>query len=113
MIRGSAERGGAAVRGALGSFAGGPEGAADLGAAGLAASKAFTELCDEISDRLVVHREKQRIGWAFGNAAGRIRVHLEGGESQHDDEFFDKGPPRAQARRGRAYAGDALARQRC
>ena len=55
MICRSAEFGGTVVSGAPKFFAGGPEEAADLGAAGLANSKALTELGDEISDPLVVH----------------------------------------------------------
>lgn len=53
LILGSAELGGAAVSGALGFFAGGPAGAAALGAAGIAVSKVFTELGDEVYDRLL------------------------------------------------------------
>lgn len=98
LIRGSAELGGAAVSGALGFFAGGPAGAATLGAAGFAASKVFTELGDEVSDRLLGPREKQRIGGVIAIAAVRIRERLERGDCLRDDGFFDKGAsPRSSA----------------
>lgn len=98
LIRGSAELGGAAVGGALGFFAGGPAGAAVLGAAGFAATKVFTELGEEFSDRLLGPREKQRIGGVLAIAAARIRERLKRGDRLREDGFFDKGPgPRSSA----------------
>ena len=91
LIRGSAELGGAAVGGALGFLAGGPAGAAALGAAGFVATKVFEELGEEVSARLLGPREKQRIGGVLAIAAARIRERLERGDQIRDDGFFDKG----------------------
>lgn len=92
LIHGSAELGGAAVGGALGFFAGGPVGAAVLGAAGGAVAKVFAELGEEVSDRLLGPREKQRIGGVLAIAAAHIRERLERGDRIRVDGFFDKGP---------------------
>ena len=92
LIHGSAELSGAAVGGALGFFAGGPAGAAVLGVAGLAVTKVFTELGEEVSDRLLGPREKQRIGGVLAIAADNIRERLERGDRLREDGFFDKGP---------------------
>lgn len=92
LIHGSAELGGAAVGGALGFFAGGPVGAAVLGAAGATVTKVFAELGEEVSDRLLGPREKQRICAVLAVTAAHIRERLERGNRVRDDRFFTKGP---------------------
>ena len=98
LIRGSAELGSTAVVSALGFFAGGPAAAAVLGAAGFAVTKVFVELGEEVSDRLLGAREKQRIGGVLAISAANIRKRLERGDRLREDGFFDKGHgPRSSA----------------
>ena len=75
----------------MGFFSGGPAAAAVLGAAGVAVTKVFTELGEEVSDRLLGPREKQRIGGVVAIAAAHIRERLERGDHLREDGFFDKG----------------------
>ena len=91
LIHGSAELGGAAVGSALGFLAGGPAGAAALGAAGVAITKVFDQLGKEVSDRLLGPRESQRIGGVIAIAAAHIRERLEHGDHVRNDGFLDKG----------------------
>lgn len=91
LIQGSAELGGAAVGGALGFVAGGLVVAAAVGAAGLVVSRVFEELGEEVSNRLLGPREKQRIGGVLAIAAARMQARLENGDRLREDGFFDKG----------------------
>ncbi|GJL54325.1 MAG: hypothetical protein NPIRA02_14570 [Nitrospirales bacterium] len=89
LIETGAEIAGGAVGGALGFLAGGPIGAALLGAGGAAAAMALKHVSQEVSERLLGHREEVRIGAVLAIAAGEIRQRIENGESVRNDDFFD------------------------
>jgi hypothetical protein len=92
LIDGGAEIAGGAVGGALGFFAGGPIGAAALGAAGTAAAKALRRIGQEVSERLLGPREKVRVGAVLAIAAAEINQHMANGERIRTDGFFDEKP---------------------
>lgn len=81
---------GGAVGGALGFLAGGPIGAAALGAGGTAAAMALEHIGYEVSERLLSSREKVRVGAVLSIAADEIRQRIENGERIRTDSFFDK-----------------------
>ena len=90
LIQGGAGIAGGAVGGALGFFAGGVEGAAALGAASVAVSHMLETLGEEVSNRLLGKREKQRVGALLAIATDNVRQRLENGEHIRSDGFFDK-----------------------
>lgn len=92
LINTGAEIAGGAVGGALGFLAGGPVGAAFLGASGAAAAAALKHIGEEASKRLLGPREQVRIGGVLAIAAGEISQRLEHGETVRIDGFFDKKP---------------------
>ncbi|MGI6625538.1 MAG: hypothetical protein ACOX57_08985 [Limnochordia bacterium] len=81
---------GGAVGGALGFLAGGPTGAAMLGAGGVAAAKTLTYIGSEVSERLLGPREKVRIGGVLAVAASEISQRISNGEKIRDDGFFEE-----------------------
>lgn len=89
LIDSGAEIAGGAVGGALGFLAGGPIGAAALGAGGAAAAMALRHLGQEASERLLGPREQVRIGGVLAIAAGEISDRITGGEKIRTDGFFD------------------------
>ena len=90
LINSGLEIAGGAVGGALGFLAGGPIGAAVLGAGGTAAAMALKHIGHEASERLLGPREKVRVGGVLAIAAGEIRQRIEMGEKVRADGFFDK-----------------------
>lgn len=90
LINTGAEIAGGAVGGALGFLAGGPVGAAMLGAGGAAAAAALKHIGEETSERLLGPREQVRIGGVLAIAAGEIQQRLEQGEAVRTDGFFDE-----------------------
>lgn len=90
LINNGAEIAGSAVGGALGFLAGGPVGAALLGAGGAAAAIALKHIGQEVSARLLGPREEVRVGGVLAIAAGEIHQRIENGESVRSDGFFDK-----------------------
>ena len=90
LIQGGIGIAGGAVGGALGFFAGGLESAAALGAASVTVSHVLENLGEEVSNRLLGHREKQRIGGVLAIATNNIRCRLERGERVRSDGFFEK-----------------------
>lgn len=98
LIDGGAEIAGGAVGGALGFLAGGPIGAAALGAGGAAAAMALKHIGQEVSERFLGPREKVRIGGVLAIAAAEISRRIEHGESIRFDGFFEH------EAHGRSYA---------
>ena len=90
LINSGLEIAGGAVGGALGFLAGGPAGAALLGAGGTAVALALKNIGQEASARLLGPREEVRIGGVLAIAAGEIRQRLEAGESFRTDGFFEQ-----------------------
>jgi hypothetical protein len=74
----------------MGFLAGGPLGAAVLGAGGVLASKALNYVGMEISERLLGPRERTRIGATLTLAAAEINERIEKGEKVRSDGFFDR-----------------------
>jgi hypothetical protein len=98
LIDGGAEIAGGAVGGALGFLAGGPVGAAVLGAGGAAAAKALKHIGNEACERLLGPREKVRVGGVLAVAAAQINQRIKNGEPLRDDDFFqEKRPGRSDA----------------
>lgn len=91
LITGGAELAGGAIGGALGFLAGGPIGAAGLGAGGVAAGKALMHVGDEIAERMLGPREKVRVGGVLAMAANGIAERIGRGEQIRTDGFFDEG----------------------
>jgi len=89
LIDSGAEIAGGAVGGALGFLAGGPVGAAALGAGGAAAAMALRHLGQEASERLLGPREQVRVGGVLAIAAGEIGDRLSRGDKIRTDGFFD------------------------
>ncbi|MFN4865270.1 MAG: hypothetical protein ACK5GZ_02945 [Cyanobium sp.] len=102
MIDSGAEIAGGAVGGALGFLAGGPFGAAALGAGGAAAAVAIKRIGGEISERFLGSREKVRTGAVLALAASEIDERINGGESVRDDGFFNQEPD------GRSAGGEVV-----
>jgi hypothetical protein len=92
LIDSGAEIAGGAVGGALGFLAGGPIGAAVLGAGGAAAATALKHIGQEASERLLGPREKVRVGGVLAIAAAEIKWRIENGERVRTDGFFDEKP---------------------
>ena len=90
LINSGAEIAGGAIGGALGFLAGGPVGAAVLGAGGAAAAMALKHIGQEASERLLGPREKMRVGGVLAIAAAEISQRIEKGEKVRTDDFFDK-----------------------
>jgi hypothetical protein len=90
LITTGAEIAGGAVGGALGFLAGGPVGAAVLGAGGAAAAAALRHIGEEASERLLSLREQVRVGGVLAIAAGEIRQRVDQGEAIRTDGFFDQ-----------------------
>lgn len=90
MINSGLEIAGGAVGGALGFLAGGPTGAAVLGAGGAAAAMALKHIGQEVSERLLGPREEVRIGGVLAIAAGEINQRIEAGEHIRSDCFFEQ-----------------------
>lgn len=90
LISGGAEIAGSAVGAALGFFAGGPVGAAVLGAGGAAAAMALKHVGQEVSARLLAPREKVRVGGVLAIAAAEIDRRIRNGESLRSDGFFER-----------------------
>jgi len=90
LINSGLEIAGGAVGGALGFLAGGPAGAALLGAGGTVAAMALKHIGQDVSERLFGPREKVRIGGVLAIAAGEIRQRIEVGESIRTDGFFEQ-----------------------
>lgn len=90
LIDGGVEIAGGAVGGALGFFAGGPLGAAALGASGSAAAKMLKHIGQEVSERLLGPREKVRVGAVLAIAAAEINRRIANGERVRTDGFFDE-----------------------
>jgi hypothetical protein len=90
LINGGADIAGGAVGAALGFFAGGPIGAAVLGAGGAAAAIALRHIGEEVHDRLLGPRERVRVGGAFAIAAAEIKKRVDNGENVRSDDFFEK-----------------------
>ncbi len=88
LINSGAEIAGGAVGAALGFLAGGPGGAALLGAGGAVAAIALKRMGQEASQRLLGPREAVRIGGVLAIAAGEIRKRIEAGEHVRADGFF-------------------------
>jgi len=78
------------VGGALGFLAGGPAGAAALGAGGIMAGKVLKKFGKEISDRFLGPREAVRVGAVIAIAAEEIRERLERGDDLRQDDFFEE-----------------------
>jgi hypothetical protein len=98
LINTGAEIAGGAVGGALGFLAGGPIGAALLGAGGAAAAVVLKSIGEEASERFLGPREQVRVGGVLAIVAEEIRQRLEKGESIRADGFFDpKGVSRSDA----------------
>jgi hypothetical protein len=89
LINSGAEIAGGAIGGALGFLAGGPTGAALLGAGGVVASMALKHIGQEVSERMLGPREAMRIGGVLAIAAEDVRQRLESGEQIRTDGFFD------------------------
>ena len=89
LVNSGTELAGGAVAGALGFLAAGPAGAAAFGAAGITASRLLEHVGQEVSDRLLSAREKQRVGGVIAVAAADIRQRLEAGEHLRADGFFN------------------------
>jgi hypothetical protein len=90
LINSGLEIAGGAVGGALGFLAGGPLGAAALGAGGTAAAMVLKHIGQEASQRLLGPREEIRVGGVLAIAAGEIRQRIEAGEKVRTDGFFEK-----------------------
>jgi len=90
LIGQGAKIAGGAVGAALGFFAGGPAGAAALGAAGSMVSEALAHIGDDVSQRMLGPREKVRVGGVLAMSAAKIQERLDAGEQIRDDDFFDK-----------------------
>lgn len=88
LIDRGAEIAGGAVSGAFGFLAGGPIGAAVLGAGGAAAAMALKHIGQEVCERFLGPREKVRIGGVLAIAANEIKQRVENGESLRFDDFF-------------------------
>jgi len=89
LINGGAEIASGAVGGALGFLAGGPVGAAVLGAGGTAAAMALKRIGEEVSERLLGPREKVRVGAVLAIAASDIQNRIKAGQSLRADGFFE------------------------
>ncbi len=90
MLNGGFQLAGGAAAAAIGFLAGGPAGAAVLGAAGAAVSQALSHVGEEISQRLLGPREKMRVGGVLALAAARIKARIDAGEKVRSDGFFDE-----------------------
>ncbi|PIR60750.1 MAG: hypothetical protein COU67_00485 [Candidatus Pacebacteria bacterium CG10_big_fil_rev_8_21_14_0_10_44_54] len=89
LINAGVEIAGGAVGGALGFLAGGPLGAAALGAGGTAISKTLIHIGDELSERLLGPRELTRIGATLALATKEISERIKNGENVRSDGFFE------------------------
>jgi hypothetical protein len=92
LINAGAEIAGGAIGGALGFFAGGPLGAAALGAGGAAIATALRHIGAEASKRLLAPREQVRVGGVLAMIASEVEERLKAGGSVRDDDFFKKKP---------------------
>ena len=92
LIDGGAEIAGGAVGGALGFLAGGPVGAAVLGAGGAVAAMTLKHIGQEALERLMGPREKVRVGAVLAIAAADISHRVANGGTIRSDGFFDKKP---------------------
>lgn len=90
LINSGLEIAGGAVGGALGFLAGGPVGAAALGAGGTAAAMALKHIGQETAKRFLSPREEVRIGGVLAIAGEQIRQRIEAGHSVRDDGFFEQ-----------------------
>jgi hypothetical protein len=88
LVQGAKITGGA-VAGTIGFFAGGPVGAAALGAAGAMVSEALSHAGEDFSHRLLGPREKMRVGAVLMLSADRVRSKLDAGHKTRSDGFFD------------------------
>lgn len=93
LINCGIEIAGGAVGGALGFLAGGPLGAATLGAGGTAAAMALKHIGREASERVLGPREEIRVGGVLAIAAEEIRQRIELGERVRSDGFFEQKRP--------------------
>lgn len=91
LIGVGAEMAGGAAGGALGLLFGGPSGALIAGAGGVAISKAFVAVGNEIADRFLAPRERVRIGAALAIAADTTKARLDSGDRPREDGFVDDG----------------------
>lgn len=91
LIGAGAEIAGAAVGGALGFLAAGPEGAAAGGAAGAVASSVLKHVGDEISERVLSPRERMRVGGVLALVASEVKSRIDSGQVPRSDEFFTAG----------------------
>lgn len=89
LIAGGSEIAGGAVGGALGFLAGGPIGAAVLGAGGAVAAQVLKQIGEEASERLLGPREKVRVGAVLALTASAIHDRTKGGEKIRADGFFE------------------------
>ena len=80
---------GAAVGAGVGSIAG-PGGVIVGAVIGKGAETAFNKLGQEVSARLLSHREKQRLGTALGIMVAEIQRRKKAGEHYRTDGFFDE-----------------------
>ena len=90
LINGGAEIAAGAVSAALGFLAGGPIGAAVLGAGGAVAAMTLKHIGQEVWERRLGPREKIRVGAALAIAAAEIYQRIENGEAIRSDDFFNK-----------------------
>lgn len=102
LIDGGVEIAGGAVGGALGFLAGGPLGAALLGAGGTAVARTLKNIGNEVSERLLGPREKVRIGGVLAIAAAEIDERIKQGYKIRDDGFFEE------KRKGRSEAEEVV-----
>ena len=92
LIGTGSEIAGGAAGAAIGFFTGGPGGAVIGGAAGPFLSKVFRNMASEIGQRILGHREKERVGAAIAYAAVKIRENLAAGKQPRQDDFFKPHP---------------------
>ena len=89
LIGDGAEIAGAAVGGALGFYAAGPEAAALLSAGGSVVGAVLRRVGSDVSKRLLSPRERTRLGAVIAIAADEIRNELEAGKALRSDGFFE------------------------
>lgn len=90
LVSQGAKIAGGAVGAAIGFFAGGPAGAAALGAAGTMVSEALSSIGDDVAQRMLAPREKVRVGGLLALSAARIDQRVKNGEQVRSDGFFDE-----------------------
>jgi len=94
LISAGSELAGPTAGGAIGFLIGGPGGAALGGLFGILISKGLSD----VTDRVLSHREKVRVGAAATFALTKIRARLDSGDELRNDGFFsEKGKGRADA----------------